>query len=144
MDGETVQLFNRHAHALIDGDGSALDALSDRYRELGWALRSAEAAADAARVYLRCGDDQLARRSSIRAILFSEGFSHLTPPLRDLPEGLTARELEVARLTASGLSNQELADQLYVSVRTIENHLSRIYRKLGITHRRDLTGLITD
>lgn len=144
IDGETVQLFSRHAHALADGSGNALDAMSDRYRELGWTLRSAEAAADAARAHLRSGDDPSSRRASVRAKLIFEDFTHLTPPLREIPEGLTARELEVARLTASGLSNQELANRLYVSVRTIENHLSRIYRKLGITDRRDLAEFINN
>ena len=77
----------------------------------------------------------MSRRSSIKTSAISEDFTHLTPPLQEIPEGLTARELEVARLTVSGLSNQEMAERLYVSVRTIENHLSRIYRKLGVTDR---------
>lgn len=144
MDGETVELFSRHAHALADNDGNTLDELSDRYRDLGWTLRSAEAAADAARAHVRSGDEQGSRRSAVRATLISEVFTHLTPPIRDIPDGLTVRELEVARLTVSGLSNQELANGLYVSVRTIENHLSRIYHKLGITDRRDLAEFINN
>jgi DNA-binding NarL/FixJ family response regulator len=78
----------------------------------------------------------------MRASLISEDFTHLTPPLRDIPDGRTARELDVAGLTASGLANQEMADRLYLSVQTIENHLSRIYRKLGISDRSDLAQLV--
>lgn len=39
---------------------------------------------------------------------------------------------------AAGLTNQEVADRLYVSVRTVENHLHRTYGKLGITARSEL------
>jgi DNA-binding CsgD family transcriptional regulator len=142
MDGETVRLFSRHARDLANDKGDALDGLSDRYREVGWILRSAEAAADASRAHLRSGNESMSRRSSMRASLISEDFTHLTPPLRDIPDGLTARELDVAGLTASGLANQEMADRLYLSVQTIENHLSRIYRKLGISDRSDLAQLV--
>ncbi|MBO3747780.1 AAA family ATPase [Streptosporangiaceae bacterium NEAU-GS5] len=53
--------------------------------------------------------------------------------------GLTARELEIARLVATGLTNQKIADRLHVSVRTIETHLSRAFEKLGVNTR---TGLV--
>lgn len=49
--------------------------------------------------------------------------------------GLTPAELSVARLVASGLSNRETAAELYVSVKTVEYHLSHIYAKLGIHSR---------
>lgn len=144
MDGETVQLFSRHAHALDDRDGSALDVLSARYRELGWILRSAEAAADAGRAHSERGHEAESRRSAVRATLISEEFTALTSPLRDIPVGLSERELEVAHLAGSGLSNQEIANQLYLSVRTVENHLSRIYGKLDIPNRNGLAELIGD
>jgi DNA-binding CsgD family transcriptional regulator len=48
---------------------------------------------------------------------------------------LTAREDEIARLAASGLSNQEIARRLLISVRTVENHLHRVFRKLGVDNR---------
>lgn len=144
MDGETVQLFSRHAHALDDRDGSALDVLSARYREQGWILRSAEAAADAARAHRETGHEAESRRSAVRATVLSEEFTALTPPVRDIPDGLSDRELEVARLAASGLSNHEIADRLYLSVRTVENHLSRIYGKLEIPDRTGLAEFMVD
>lgn len=49
---------------------------------------------------------------------------------------LTAKELEVAGLAAAGLSNREIAERLYLSVRTVETQLQRVYEKLGV-HRRD-------
>ena len=51
---------------------------------------------------------------------------------------LTASELPVARLVAKGRTNKEVATELYVSVKTVEHHLSNIYMKLGVASRREL------
>ena len=48
----------------------------------------------------------------------------------------------MARLAASGLTNREVAGQLYVSVKTVEYHLRNSYIKLDITSRRELTALL--
>ncbi len=53
----------------------------------------------------------------------------------ELVEPLSARELEVLRLIAEGLSNQEIAGRLYLSLRTIKFHTSNIYGKLGVKSR---------
>ncbi len=55
--------------------------------------------------------------------------------------GLTRRETEIARLSATGRPSREIADALGVSVRTVDNHLGRIYAKLGIARREDLRPL---
>jgi DNA-binding CsgD family transcriptional regulator len=54
--------------------------------------------------------------------------------------GLTAQELQVARLVAAGLSNRETAAQLYLSPKTIEYHLARIFAKLGVRTRYQLAA----
>jgi len=54
------------------------------------------------------------------------------------PDGLTSREVEVLRLIAAGRSNKEIAAELELSVRTVENHLQRTYEKLGISSRAEL------
>jgi DNA-binding CsgD family transcriptional regulator len=54
-------------------------------------------------------------------------------------ESLTASERRVAKLAAGGDSNREIAAALFITVRTVENHLSRAYRKLDIGSRRELS-----
>jgi DNA-binding CsgD family transcriptional regulator len=51
------------------------------------------------------------------------------------PDRLTNQERQVVLALLSGYSNRELAEQLFVSVKTIETHLTRIYRKLGCRSR---------
>jgi DNA-binding NarL/FixJ family response regulator len=51
---------------------------------------------------------------------------------------LTTTEGRVAELVARGLTNTEVASELFVSVRTVESHLGRIYRKLGLRSRTEL------
>ena len=63
------------------------------------------------------------------------------PGAPGLPE-LTSQELRVARLVASGLSNREVAAQLYVSPKTVEYHLAHAFTKLGVRSRHQLTTRI--
>jgi DNA-binding CsgD family transcriptional regulator len=55
------------------------------------------------------------------------------------PDGLTATEAEVARLVAGGLTNREVADALFMSPNTVKANLKRIYGKLGVRSRVELT-----
>ncbi|WUD29742.1 helix-turn-helix transcriptional regulator [Lentzea sp. NBC_00516] len=57
---------------------------------------------------------------------------------------LTRREREVAVLAARGLTNKEIAESLVISVRTVDNHLSNAYVKLGIATRGELALVLTD
>lgn len=57
-------------------------------------------------------------------------------PVEETPvESLTERELEVLRLAALGHSNREIADQLYVSPRTVQSHMANIFGKLNVGSR---------
>jgi DNA-binding CsgD family transcriptional regulator len=54
-------------------------------------------------------------------------------------ENLTPRELQVAQLVSSGLSNQEISDRLRISLQTVKNHMQAIYKKLGVKNRVELS-----
>lgn len=56
-------------------------------------------------------------------------------PARRGEERLTYRELEVLQLVAQGLSNSEIAQKLYLSEKTVKNHLTNIFRKINVTDR---------
>ena len=57
---------------------------------------------------------------------------------------MTDSELTVARLVAQGLTNREVAEQLFVSPHTVSSHLRRVFAKLDINSRIELTRLATD
>ena len=60
---------------------------------------------------------------------------HRVPRRREGPAGLTAREVEVLRLLARGLSNKEIAERLVISPKTAGNHIEHIYTKIGASSR---------
>jgi DNA-binding NarL/FixJ family response regulator len=65
----------------------------------------------------------------------------LTDP-QAAPAGLTAREWEIAALAAHGSTDRQIADRLFLSVRTVQTHLARAYRKLQVRSRHDLPGAL--
>ncbi|MEV4560378.1 AAA family ATPase [Kitasatospora sp. NPDC049285] len=58
------------------------------------------------------------------------------------PEGLSEAERRVAELAVQGLSNRDIARKLYITVSTVEQHLTRVYRKLGVRRRIDLAAVV--
>jgi DNA-binding CsgD family transcriptional regulator/tetratricopeptide (TPR) repeat protein len=66
------------------------------------------------------------------------------PATRANPAGLTARQLEVLELLASGLTNGQIAEQLVVSVRTVDHHVSAVLQKLGVATRHEAAMKLPD
>jgi DNA-binding NarL/FixJ family response regulator len=78
----------------------------------------------------------LAQRARLTvATATSPGAPEVSLDSEQRPYGLTAREVEVLALVADGLSNQEIADQLFISPKTASVHVSNIYAKLGVESR---------
>ena len=126
------------ATGLERGDAATLLEAAAAFEALGSPLYAAEAAAAAS----RCASGRAAAAARRRAEALAQEVGDPTTPLlvgspvsTDL---LTSRERLVAELAASGASNAEIAKRLVLSVRTVENHLSRVYAKLGITSRSEL------
>jgi DNA-binding CsgD family transcriptional regulator len=63
-------------------------------------------------------------------------------PRRPTGAELTSQEQAVAHVVARGASNREAADELFISIKTVEHHLSRAYAKLGVRSRTELSGVI--
>jgi DNA-binding CsgD family transcriptional regulator len=84
---------------------------------------------------------RLRRDLSERGVRIPRGRAQST---RGHPMGLTARQDEVLALLAEDLSNQEIADRLFLSPRTVENHVAAVLRKLDVSTRREAVAVATD
>lgn len=142
VEGRTVAepyrlLFDGHFRAAAD----AFQQLSTPY--------------DAALALVESSDPKLARRAldvldrlgadavaaKVRFDLRAAGTQTVPAPRRATtranPAGLTTRQVEVLRLLDDGLTNAELAERLFLSVKTVDHHVSAILAKLDVTKRRD-------
>lgn len=140
VDGQLVKARAAHVAALSVGDAEGLREVSELFESMGADLLAAEASADAAVSWRRVGDTQRAAAASWRAHFLAEIDGHaVTPALGNLDARtvLTRAQSDVGQLAAAGRTNREIADQLAVSVRTVENHLQQVYRRLGV-HRSEL------
>jgi HD-GYP domain-containing protein (c-di-GMP phosphodiesterase class II) len=145
--GQVAEIVGQH-HERCDGSGyhrglpaerltmpSRVLAAADEYRDLVEERphRPALAPADAAR---RLRDEARASRldaDAVSAVLAAAGQGSRVRRTR--PAGLTDRQVEVLRLVAEGLSNQEIAKRLVISRRTAEHHVQDVYLKIGVSTR---------
>jgi HD-GYP domain-containing protein (c-di-GMP phosphodiesterase class II) len=83
---------------------------------------------------LREVDEGRLDRAAVDAVLAAAGH-HVSQRPRELPAGLTQRELEILLVLVRGKSNQEIADDLRISVKTVGNHVQHVYEKAGVRSR---------
>lgn len=76
-------------------------------------------------------------RSLERALALQQRVSSHGKPRPAYPDGLSAREVEVVRLVAQGRTNQQIADELFISLNTVARHVSHIFDKTGAANRVD-------
>jgi DNA-binding NarL/FixJ family response regulator len=142
VDSRLVSALARRARALVDGDPEELLESSGEFAAMTVWWEAADSAAEAARILERRHHERAARaavRLSAEHGARCEGYR---PPAGrgDMSAArLTPRESEVASLAAAGRSNREIADQMHLSLRTVENHLQRAFVKLGVNDRSALS-----
>ena len=143
--GDFLRVLADHAGGLARGDQEALGDAAERFAAMGFNLRGAESAMAASEASARTGDQRAAARWARRGTeLAARCQAPATPELVGSagPVPLTNREREIALLAADGLTTRVIAERLYLSARTVDNHLARIYTKLGITNRSELAATL--
>ncbi|WP_320065039.1 LuxR C-terminal-related transcriptional regulator [Micromonospora sp. RTGN7] len=142
VDGPLPPLLARYARACVDDCADELLAVADDFADLDLRVHAAEATAEVVR--------RLRLRRSSAAAAAHERLGELlgrcdhvdTPALRFRQPALSDREWEVARLAAEGATSRAIAERLYLSSRTVENHLQHVYSKLGVAGRAELRSAL--
>jgi DNA-binding CsgD family transcriptional regulator/tetratricopeptide (TPR) repeat protein len=145
VDGGLMQTRIEYVQAMAESDGPRLDAAGDAFEALGAVLFAAEAANEAAIAFRRDGATRPAAAAAQRSALLADRCDGART--YSLMHGtgsavLTKREREVATLASHGMSNREIASTLYVSVRTVENHVQHAMEKLGVSSRNELADAL--
>lgn len=132
---ESAESFRRagmpvqHAWTLVTGARSA-EAAKGQGTALSWLESAVNVSRSCGAV--RVGEEAVRVRGEMMAAVSGTALSAAGPGQLSL---LTGREWEIAELAAAGKRSREIADQLFLSPRTVEAHLARIYRKLEVPSR---------
>jgi DNA-binding CsgD family transcriptional regulator len=128
IDGARARALAARAQAEAgdkDGGRAKLESVRDEFSALGAGHYADQAAAELRRFGVRVArGERLVERDGL--------------------DGLSGREREIAELVAAGKRNQEIADSLFLSVRTVEGHLARVFRKLEVSSRTELATRVSD
>jgi DNA-binding CsgD family transcriptional regulator/DNA-binding Lrp family transcriptional regulator len=164
-DVPSLDAIAAHATGLLGGDIDELSAavslfersprslaLAAAYEDLGLAHQrqgtpesGIDALSQALILFARAGATQDAARlrSRLRELGVRRRVATAEKPARGWA-AMTKSELAVAELVASGLTNREVAERLYISPHTVNTHLRQVFAKLGVKSRVDLTRLATE
>src|SRR5262249_38583195 len=146
VDGPLAQARTDHATGLADADAGVVDGAAQVFEGLGALLLAAEAFTEATGLYRSEGLMRAATVSERRAGALRDRCPGASTPVLVgaalSTAALTAREREIAGMAAAGLSSKEIAARLFVSARTVDNHLQRVYSKLGISRRDQLASVL--
>jgi DNA-binding CsgD family transcriptional regulator len=129
LDGSICKL--EHAKALVE--------LGAMLRRCGRRQEAREPLRDGLELARICGAAPLAARAEDE--LRASGSSPRNVIVRGI-DALTASERRVSRMAADGMSNKQIAQSLYVTVKTVETHLHRAYQKLDVTSRAQLLAAL--
>ena len=147
-DASVVETYAAHARALLENDAEGLLATAELFAGAGMLLHAAECAAGASRLAAQQGLRSRQRDAAVQSAEYAAPCgAALTPMLETLVGksalgSLTRREQEIALMAARGLSKREIAESLFLSTRTIGNHINHVYGKLGISSREELRAAV--
>jgi DNA-binding CsgD family transcriptional regulator len=144
-EGALIAAYALHAEAAAAERPEALIEAADAFERIGAVLVAAEAATAAGHAYQRRGERRAGAAALGRAATLAarcEGAR--TPGLAtiDTVLPLTRRERDIATLAAQNVPSKEIAARLFLSVRTVNNHLQNVYTKLGVTSRAELVRIL--
>jgi DNA-binding CsgD family transcriptional regulator/tetratricopeptide (TPR) repeat protein len=145
LDGAWIAIFSRHAAAAATSDAAALCEVADQFAHLGAMALASEVALEAADAWARAGEQRTSARWRRRATELAVGVERDGDPTAAGLGGadpLTRREREIAELAAAGHTSKEIAARLFLSARTVESHLLRVYAKLGVRTRAELSSVL--
>ena len=91
--------------------------------------------------FSQMGAEAFAERAGRELLATGETVRRVTDDTRD---DLTPQEIQVARLARDGHSNPEIGAQLFISPRTVEYHLRKVFRKLDVSSRKELRDVFAD
>jgi DNA-binding CsgD family transcriptional regulator len=140
---EAVSLFVRSPRSLALA--AAHEDLGLAHQRQGTAGLAVDALTEALTLFARAGAarDAARLRSRLRALGIRRRVTTAEKPTTGWA-AMTKSELAVAQLAADGLTNREIAEQLFVSPHTVNTHLRQVFAKLEIKSRVDLTRLLTE
>ncbi|MCX6399337.1 MAG: LuxR C-terminal-related transcriptional regulator [Propionibacteriales bacterium] len=140
--GGVARILATRAAAHVDGSAQRLSAAATHLETMGLVGRAADCWEQAARLHQEAGrHDTAARGRRTAAVLRSV---HLLGSWPESAVILSPREIEIAQLAARRVRSKEIGEQLGLSARTVDNHLAKVYRKLGISGRAELRSALTE
>lgn len=144
--GPRVGLARQWANALSGGDADELMSTSRGMEDMGDNIGAADAAAQAAGIFKRDNRNGARLTASGRAAALAKrcGATTVATKLAATSLPLTKREREISTLVSQGMSNQQIADVLVASRRTVEGHIYRACRRLGVKDRNELAAVMRE
>ena len=149
LEGPVVAAMADHALGMVDGDLERVEGAARVFLDLRCTVPAIDAGLDAVSLALRHGASIPLRRALLEfarvlALVTPEAppkFTRRYDDLVDAAEMPSARQLQIATLAARGAASKEIAGELHLSVRTVDNHLAAVYRSLGVSSREELAAI---
>lgn len=136
-----IAVMQQHAQAAHRADPERLGEVAARFEEMGSGVNAAEAYARQSHLWLERNDVAAARSCFRSRILERQCEDAATPALKQRAELVTDREVDVVMDAIEKLTSSQIAERRYISVRTVDNHLRSVYRKLGVSGREELSSI---